>query len=59
MVLNPFLFALMMDKFMLYNKVSLCMLFAQTILFSIEEAREKVNNRLEVWNNLMSPKNLD
>ncbi|XP_049369420.1 uncharacterized protein LOC125834308 [Solanum verrucosum] len=56
-VLSPFLFALVMDELMrsIQEKVPWCMLFVDDIVL-IDETRDKVNARLEVWRRTLESK---
>ncbi|KAL3372890.1 hypothetical protein AABB24_005089 [Solanum stoloniferum] len=56
-VLSPFLFALVMDELTrsIQEKVPWCMLFADDIVL-IDETRDRVNARLEVWRRTLESK---
>ncbi|WMV39928.1 hypothetical protein MTR67_033313 [Solanum verrucosum] len=56
-VLSPFLFALVMDELTrsIQEKVPWCMLFADDIVL-IDETRDRVNARLEVWRQTLESK---
>ncbi|WMV15276.1 hypothetical protein MTR67_008661 [Solanum verrucosum] len=56
-VLSPFLFALVMDELTrsIQEKVPWCMLFADNIVL-IDETRDRVNARLEVWRQTLESK---
>ncbi|XP_015158730.1 uncharacterized protein [Solanum tuberosum] len=56
-VLSPFLFALVMDELTrsIQENVPWCMLFADDIVL-IDETRDRVNARLEVWRQTLESK---
>ncbi|XP_049367345.1 uncharacterized protein LOC125832240 [Solanum verrucosum] len=56
-VLSPFLFALVMDEMTrsIQEEVPWCMLFADDIVL-IDETRDRVNARLEVWRQTLESK---
>ncbi|WMV29994.1 hypothetical protein MTR67_023379 [Solanum verrucosum] len=56
-VLSPFLFALVMDELTrsIQERVPWCMLFADDIVL-IDETRDRVNARLEVWRQTLESK---
>ncbi|WMV16255.1 hypothetical protein MTR67_009640 [Solanum verrucosum] len=56
-ILSPFLFALVMDELTrsIQEKVPWCMLFADDIVL-IDETRDRVNTRLEVWRQTLESK---